>query len=188
MFKESYTFFAFIVSLFLAPISVKALAPLAPLPIVNFFPTLWIPILARLRNNKRIADLMQKVQKASQNKQANPTSPLTDAETKEIEEAIRAMYQKTYDDLKAIIQEIANSRKSIIHFKVETDMQIAPGLPMFIEMVVTPEGKILTTEEAKFVEIYTATLNDLQNKFKDLMSRILKDIPQAVANPTAIKR
>jgi hypothetical protein len=147
-------------------------------PTVQFYPPIFLPILARLRNDQKIAALMRRAQESYKADPKTPQSksPLTEEETKQIQAAIEKIYSETVQSIKTEMQKISDNKKSIIHFRIETDMQLAPGLPFWIDLIFTPT-KNLNKDEASYVKSYADTLLEVQNAFKTIMESIAKEIP-----------
>ena len=147
--------------------------PLVPISSFYFSSPIYIPILARLRNNTKIVSLMNKAQNPQKDPKQQNKSPLTENETKEVQLAIQEIYFKTVDLVKAKMQEICDACKCIIHFETETDIQLAPGFPFPIKFECKPT-KNLTKEEAEYIEYYFITLSQIQEGFKSIMETIAK--------------
>lgn len=142
--RSSFSFSVITVLSILINIPCFALDPppkrnsLVPIPSFYFSPPMFMPVLARLRSNSKIAALMIKAQNSQKDPKQQNKPPLTEKETEEVQLAIQEIYSKTVDLIKVKMQEVCDSNKCIIHFKIETDIQLAPGLPFWIDSLFVP--------------------------------------------------
>ena len=187
MFNRSSFSFSVITVLSMINIPCFALDPppkgnsLVSIPAFYFSPPIFMPILARLRSNKDITDLINKVQNSQKNPKQQNKSPLNENENAQIQLAIQKILSETVNRTKSVMQKISNENKCIIHFKTETDIQLAPGFPLQIELLTVPTEN-LTKEEAEYIKAYSAAFSKLQEKFKLLLEEIAKEIPQMNQN------
>ena len=185
--KSSKLLLCFLVA-FLSPLS-SIDPPKSSIPSVHLrFPAgFFIPVVAQLRSNKRITDLMKKVQEAQKKDPESKKSPLDDKEMKEVQSLIEGIYKNVLKDITALLQKISNEQKFVIHVEVETDMQIIPGVPFSIDLMVAPEN--LSADEKLFIASYKKVISSAQKGIQELAQGLFKKISDSApsVNPEAKK-
>ena len=111
----------------------------------------YIPILGRLRaktpKNKRIQELMEKIQKESSKDAKDRKNPLNNNEMKEVQSAIEECYKDSIKEITEKLQAVSDKYKCIISFKADSDIQIVQGVSLPIELTITPNDKVLDKGE-----------------------------------------
>ena len=141
---------------------------------------IFLPIVGQLRKNKKLFSLMKKVQDSQ--KAANPQDPdsgkpsLNENEIKEVQTAIEQEYKSALKDITDSIQKVSNEKKCMYYVKVETDMQLIPGIPFTIEFLVTPDKSKLSSDELSYVVSYKEAFSAGQKAMQDVIQSRFKSI------------